>query len=41
MYSLAVILKDSAHKSTLFNENAVREVEKMIFTKPVKGIDVP
>lgn len=41
MYSLAAVLKDSAHKSTLFSDNTIQEVEKMIFTKPVKDIEVP
>ena len=41
MYSLSTILKDSDHKSTLFSDAAIREVESLIFTKTAKSIEVP
>ena len=41
MYSLEQLFKDSGHSCTLFSERAIRAVESRIFTKPVKGAEVP
>lgn len=41
MYTLSALFQDSGHSSSLFSEDAVRAIEGRIFTKAVKGADVP
>lgn len=41
MYSLKTLFKGSVHKSTLFDEEEIKTIEKAIFTKNIKGVDVP
>lgn len=41
MYSLDELFKDSKHKRSLFSNNAVHAIERAIYTKTVKGADVP
>lgn len=41
MYSLETLFKDSIHKGSLFKSNAIAAIENAIYTKLVKGIEVP
>ena len=41
MYSLEQLFKDSNHNSSLFSNEAVHVIESKIYTKTVKGTDVP
>lgn len=41
MYSLEDLFKDSNHSSTLFPPEVIRAVEDKIYTKTVKGVEVP
>ncbi len=41
MYSLDELFKDSTHNCTIFSEDAINTVQEAIFTKEVKGVDVP
>jgi len=41
MYSLENLFKDSSHKCTLFAPKVIREIESKIYTKTIKGVDVP
>lgn len=41
MYSLKELFKDSNHKVSLFSDEAVQAIESAIYTKNVKGVDVP
>ena len=41
MYSLEELFKDSAHKGSLFSGRAIQAIESAIFTKTVRGVEVP
>ncbi len=41
MYSLDELFKDSAYKGSLFSDDAIHTIESAIYTKTVKGADVP
>lgn len=41
MYSLDKLFKDSTHKGSLFSDSAIQAIEKAIYTKTVKGAEVP
>ena len=41
MYTLSALFQDSSHSSSLFGEDAIRAIESKIYTKMVKGVDIP
>lgn len=41
MYTLSALFQDSNHSSSLFSEDAIRAIEGMIYSKTVKGAEVP
>lgn len=41
MYTLSTLFQDSSHSSSLFSEDAVHAIESKIYTKTVKGTEVP
>lgn len=41
MYSLDELFKDSTHKGSLFGGTVVHAIENAIYTKTVKGVDIP
>lgn len=41
MYALDEILKDSAHKNSLFSGDIINAVENLIYAKNIKGVDAP
>lgn len=41
MYTLSTLFQDSSHSSSLFSEDAIHAIESKIYTKTVKGVDVP
>lgn len=41
MYSLSKIFQGSTHNATLFDNETLSAVEELIYTKNIKGVDVP
>ena len=41
MYTLNELFKDSKHKDSVFSEETIQAIEALIFTKTIKGAEVP